>query len=111
MVRRRTEQTLKTISASPAAEDAACVCQDRKKISADVKQRSGLASDGSVRQSVAVCFFFLRKQNFKGLSEKQTPDNWTPVGASLRVGQELKREEQRKDEVKGTKEKKIKIKN
>lgn len=56
-------------------------------------------------------YFFLRKQNFKGLSDRQTADNCTPAGASLRVGQELKREKQRKDEVKGTKEKKIKIKN
>lgn len=74
-----------------------------------MKQKSGLASDGLVKQSFAV--FLLRKQNFKGLSERQTPDNWTTAGASLRVGQEIKREEQRKDEVKGTKEKKIKIKN
>lgn len=50
--------TENTLSASPPAEDAACVCQDRKKISADVKQKSGLASDGSVKQSVAVFFFF-----------------------------------------------------
>lgn len=66
---------------------------------------------GRSNSQLTFFFFFLRKQNFKGLSERQTPDNWTPAGASLRVGQELKREEQRKDEVKGTKEKKIKIKN